>query len=111
MRSMSVVGVGMAALIAVGTVVHGAQPKAKRAKAPPPAYAKAKEDPALPRVLLIGDSISIGYTIPVREALAGKANVQRPATNCGPTISGLKGLDKVAGRRALGRDPLQLGIA
>ena len=51
------------------------------------------DDPALPRVLLIGDSISIGYTLPVREKLAGKANVHRPATNCGPTILGLKQID------------------
>ncbi len=47
----------------------------------------------LPRVLLIGDSISIGYTIPVRNALNGKANVHRPPTNCGPTTNGLKSLD------------------
>lgn len=52
-----------------------------------------KDDPALPRVLLIGDSISIGYTLPVRDMLAGKANVQRPGTNCGPTTLGVKQLD------------------
>jgi acyl-CoA thioesterase-1 len=42
---------------------------------------------------LIGDSISMGYTLAVREALAGKANVHRPADNCGPTIKGLEKLD------------------
>lgn len=47
----------------------------------------------LPRVLLIGDSISIGYTLQVRELLKGKANVHRPPTNCAATIHGLKGLD------------------
>ena len=41
--------------------------------------------PGLPRVLLIGDSISIGYTLPVREALKGKANVHRPPGNCSST--------------------------
>lgn len=41
--------------------------------------------PGLPRVLLIGDSISIGYTLPVREALEGKANVHRPPGNCSST--------------------------
>lgn len=46
----------------------------------------------LPRVLLIGDSISIGYTLPVRELLKGKANVQRPPVNCAATIHGLKQL-------------------
>lgn len=47
----------------------------------------------LPRVLLIGDSISIGYTVDVQKALQGKANVHRPLTNCGPTTKGLKELD------------------
>jgi acyl-CoA thioesterase-1 len=47
----------------------------------------------LPRVLIIGDSISIGYTVPVRELLKGKANLHRPLANCGPTTSGLKGID------------------
>jgi acyl-CoA thioesterase-1 len=37
------------------------------------AMAPVKDDPKLPRVLLIGDSISIGYTLPVREKLKGGA--------------------------------------
>jgi len=40
------------------------------------------DDPVLPRVLIIGDSISIGYTPRVRKLLRGKANVHRPTTNC-----------------------------
>jgi hypothetical protein len=47
-----------------------------------------KDDPKLPRVLLIGDSVSRGYTQPTRVALAGKANVHRAPANCGPTASG-----------------------
>jgi acyl-CoA thioesterase-1 len=66
-------------------------------KAADPAMTPIKDDPALPRVLLIGDSISIGYTVPVRTALAGKANVHRPNTNCGPTTTGIAGLDKWLG--------------
>ena len=46
----------------------------------------------LPRVLLIGDSISIGYTPPVRELLKGKANVHRIPTNGGPTTNALRNL-------------------
>lgn len=46
-------------------------------------------DPALPRVLLIGDSISIGYTFPVRGLLQGRANVLRIGENGGPTSTGL----------------------
>lgn len=47
----------------------------------------------LPRVLIIGDSISIGYTLAVRDLLAGVANVHRPPTNCGPTLRGLANLE------------------
>lgn len=65
---------------------------AKKAK-PNPVYAPITDVAGLPRVLLIGDSISIGYTLAVRELLAGKANVHRPPTNCGPTIRGLEQLD------------------
>lgn len=69
------------------------QKKEKPKKRPNPAMAKVIDDPALPRVLLIGDSISIGYTVPVREKMEGKANVHRPLANCGPTTSGLAKLD------------------
>lgn len=52
-----------------------------------------KDDPNLPRVLLIGDSVSRGYTLAARKALEGKANVHRAPENCGPTANGLKKLD------------------
>lgn len=51
------------------------------------------DDPKLPRVLLIGDSVSRGYTLPTRAALAGVANVHRAPANCGPTAAGLKNLE------------------
>ena len=51
-----------------------------------------QDDPKLPRVLLIGDSVSRGYTQAVRKLLAGKANVHRAPENCGPTANGLKKL-------------------
>jgi len=57
-----------------------------------PVLAPVVDDPRLPRVLLIGDSISMGYTLPVRELLKGKANVHRPPENCGPTIRGIEKL-------------------
>jgi len=57
-------------------------------------------DPRLPNVLLLGDSISIGYTRGVRKLLAGRANVYRPMdaggrkpANCGDTRIGLANLD------------------
>lgn len=52
-----------------------------------------QDDPKLPRVLLIGDSVSRGYTQTTRTALAGKANVHRAPANCGPTASGLKNIE------------------
>ena len=58
-----------------------------------PAFAPVQEDPRLPRVLLIGDSISIGYTVPARELLKGKANLLRIPVNGGPTARGLEMLD------------------
>lgn len=62
-----------------------------------PAFENPLDDPALPRVLLIGDSISIGYTQEVRRRLAGKANVHRPPCNCQHTGHGLVNIDKWLG--------------
>ncbi|MFK7779426.1 MAG: SGNH/GDSL hydrolase family protein, partial [Gimesia sp.] len=53
-----------------------------------------KEDPQLPRVLLIGDSISIGYTEIVRKKLAGKANVLRIPENGGASSKGVERLSQ-----------------
>lgn len=68
-----------------------AAPAAKK-RAPSPVFAPIQDEPGLPRVLIIGDSISIGYTLPVRELLKGKANVHRIPTNGGPTTNGLANL-------------------
>src|SRR3954465_5493214 len=78
---------------------RGQEPKAKaKAKrAPDPVLAPIQDQAGLPRVLLIGDSISMGYTLPVREALAGKANVHRPPANCGPTSRGVEMIDSWLG--------------
>lgn len=61
-------------------------------------------DPKLPNVLIIGDSISIGYTRLVRGKLEGKANVYRPMRgkgphNCGDTTIGLENIDAWLGER------------
>jgi lysophospholipase L1-like esterase len=60
---------------------------------PNPAFAPVNGKPGLPRVLLIGDSISIGYTLPVRELLKGKANLHRIPENAAHTDNGVKKLD------------------
>jgi acyl-CoA thioesterase-1 len=67
--------------------------KAKKPKAANPAFAKVEDVPGLPRVLLIGDSISIGYHLAVRDELKEVANVHRPAINCGPTTRGVEQID------------------
>ncbi|MSU78803.1 MAG: SGNH/GDSL hydrolase family protein [Gemmataceae bacterium] len=62
-----------------------------------PAFEAVKDDPKLPRVLIIGDSISIGYTPATRKLLAGKANVHRIAENGGPSDNGAKKIAKWLG--------------
>lgn len=74
------------------------RPKPAR-EADDPAFAPVEEDPSLPRILLIGDSISIGYTPPVREMLRGKANVLRIPENGASTIKGLEKLDEWLGEQ------------
>ena len=58
-----------------------------------PAMAPVRDVAGLPRVLLIGDSISIGYTPTVRAALKGVANVHRIRQNGGATEVGLANID------------------
>ena len=49
-------------------------------------------------MLLIGDSISIGYTLPTRDFLKGKVNLHRIPTNGGPTTRGLASIDSWLGK-------------
>lgn len=89
---------GPIALFAIAVLSAPAQDTLKKAKkAPSPALAEVKDEPGLPRVLLIGDSISMGYTVPTRTLLKGVANVHRPNTNCGPTTRGVQEIDKWLG--------------
>jgi hypothetical protein len=81
------------ALLVVATASMAA-PKADKTN---PVLAPIVDQPGLPRVLLVGDSISKGYTLPVRELLKGKANLHRIPANGGPTIRGLANIDKWLG--------------
>ena len=61
-------------------------------------------DPKLPNVLILGDSISIGYTLEVRKRMEGKANIFRPLQrngiapyNCGGTARGVKEIESWLG--------------
>jgi hypothetical protein len=62
-----------------------------------PAFREVQDVAGLPRVLLTGDSISIGYTEPVRAELANKANVHRIPENGASTLTGVKNLDQWLG--------------
>jgi lysophospholipase L1-like esterase len=62
------------------------------AKSAPPVakeFAPIVDDPKLPRVLIIGDSVSVAYTLDVRKNLAGVANVHRIAANGGSSRTAL----------------------
>ncbi|NNE92315.1 MAG: SGNH/GDSL hydrolase family protein [Verrucomicrobiales bacterium] len=67
--------------------------KAKAKRPPHPSLKPIQETPGIPRVLLIGDSISMGYTLPTREILDGVANVHRIPINGGPTSRSLEKID------------------
>jgi acyl-CoA thioesterase-1 len=58
-----------------------------------PVFAEVEEEPGLPRVLIIGDSISMYYTLKVRHQLKGKANVYRIPDNGRSTKVALENID------------------
>jgi acyl-CoA thioesterase-1 len=100
-RTMTYFLVGLLLCAAsVASAQEKAKAKAKTKRAPNPAFRKVEDVAGLPRVLLIGDSISIGYTAAVQKLLKGKANVHRAPTNCGPTTRGLQQLDQWLGDKS-----------
>jgi acyl-CoA thioesterase-1 len=92
---------GLSLILLVTSLLQAAEPptapssKAKRPRNP--ILDPIPDVAGLPRVLLIGDSISMGYTLPVRKLLAGKANVHRIPTNGGPTKNGVANIAKWLG--------------
>jgi hypothetical protein len=64
-----------------------------------PALVQIEEDPGLPRVLVIGDSISMGYLLPLRDLLKDKANVQHPPENCRSSRRIVQQIDKYLGSK------------
>ncbi len=81
----------------LGLLSAPAQQPPKPKPALNPSLAPIQDVAGLPRVLLIGDSISMGYTLPVRKLLEGKANVHRIPTNGGPTKNGVASITKWLG--------------
>ncbi|MBC8873782.1 MAG: SGNH/GDSL hydrolase family protein [Planctomycetes bacterium] len=62
-----------------------------------PEFAFVEADTRLPHVLLIGDSISMSYTVGVRQRLAGIANVYRAPDNCRSTRQTLAEIETYLG--------------
>ncbi len=91
MRNLVILFVASVLMLGSGSAQE-AKAKKDAKKKQDPAMEVIADDPKLPRVLLIGDSISIGYTVPVRKQMAGKANIHRILTNGGPTTNGQKNL-------------------
>ena len=58
-----------------------------------------EDEPSLPHVLLIGDSISVYYTVPTRLLMRRDANVHRIPVNGGNTDFGVKNIDAWLGTR------------
>ena len=77
------------------TITSAQTKKAKRVNP----MAPIEEIEGLPNVLIIGDSISIGYTLPTRALLKGKVNLHRIPTNGGPTTKGVPEIEKWLGKR------------
>jgi lysophospholipase L1-like esterase len=74
--------------LAAGEIADAKPAPAK--KATPDYFAAITDDPKLPRVLLMGDSVSIAYSPTVRKELEGVANVHRVPANCGATKTALE---------------------
>lgn len=88
----------LTAVIAILSLATGDFAAAQDSPKETKAATKPKND--LPNVLILGDSISIGYTPYVKRLLKEKANVFRPTNakgrpeNCAGTVNGIKQIDR-----------------
>lgn len=105
MKKTWILGVGVfaSALVSTAAVPAGSELASREelyaGKEYASAFADPADDPERPNVLLIGDSISIGYTVDVRKRLAGKADVFRIPGNGKNAAYGLVNLNKWLGTR------------
>jgi lysophospholipase L1-like esterase len=83
-------------VLALTTLAFAQAPKPERGgeRRKDPSLAPIEDVAGMPRVLLIGDSISMGYTLPTRELLKGVANVHRIPVNGSSSDVGLAKLDE-----------------
>lgn len=94
-RQLGLLALVAAMLFAPCALAQSTQPATSRPV--DPALIQFDDDPALPRVLVIGDSISMGYTPVVREMMKGKANLHHPPENCQWSAYGVEKLDRWLG--------------
>lgn len=82
-----------------GTLLLGVVALGQQAapRPPRPEFEPIEDQEGLPRILLVGDSISMGYTLPTRKLLEGRANVHRIPANGGPTSKGVENLARWLG--------------
>ncbi|MFZ5832296.1 MAG: GDSL-type esterase/lipase family protein, partial [Planctomycetota bacterium] len=66
----------------------------------PSSSATIVDDPRLPHVLVLGDSICAGYALEVRKMLLGEANVECVSENCHTTRQALQGLEGFLGNES-----------
>ncbi|MCP5538157.1 MAG: SGNH/GDSL hydrolase family protein [Akkermansiaceae bacterium] len=90
-------------ILMIGSMAHGAEGlESKDELYTGKEYSNAFKNPRdtdLPNVLLIGDSISIAYTVDVRKLLKGKADVFRIPTNGKFAAHGARNIDQWLGNR------------
>ena len=80
----------ISSLLAVASLAFAADsPATKSAPPVPKEFTPIVDDTKLPRVLIIGDSVSVAYTLDVRKNLTGVANVHRIPANGGSTRTAL----------------------
>ena len=95
---------GLIAWLTFATAGNAAEPLASEAELSTgreftDAFINPEDRPDQPNVLLIGDSISIGYTVEVRKQLASRADVFRIPTNGRDSAYGLEQLAEWLGSR------------
>jgi acyl-CoA thioesterase-1 len=93
LRRLGILAVTLLTTSAVFAQAPAPKPEKGGERKKDPSLAPVEDEAGLPRVLLIGDSISMGYTLPTRELLKGVANVHRIPTNGSSSDVGLKNLD------------------
>ena len=94
--SMKTIAILSLSFLSIFTLLVNAAPKKVKRINP---MTPIEEVKGLPNVLIIGDSISIGYTLPTRALLKEKVNLHRIPTNGGPTTKGLSEIEKWLGNK------------